>query len=107
MSADRAVMIEKIMELVEDYGQARAETALFNANAWPAGEPVRIAGPRYREIAAALRQALAATPAPAQPLSDDQIDDLMPTNTSMPRSDALRWMARAIERHIKGEVKPS
>ena len=43
----------------------------------------------------------------AQPLSDDQIDDLMPTNTSMPRSDALRWMARAVERHIKGEVKPS
>ena len=44
----------------------------------------------------ALRAALAATP--AQPLSDDQIDDLMPTNTSMPRSDALRWMARAVER---------
>ena len=44
------------------------------------------------------RAALAATPAPAQPLSDDQIDDLMPTNTSMPRSDALRWMARAVER---------
>ena len=55
---------------------------------------------------AALRAALAATPVPSQPLSDDQIDDLMPTNTSMPRSDALRWMARAVERRIKGEVKP-
>ena len=36
--------------------------------------------------------------AQAEPLSDEQINYLIPTNTSMPRIDALRWMARAVER---------
>lgn len=37
-------------------------------------------------------------PQPAKPLTDEQIDDLMPTNTSMSRNQSLRWMARAVER---------
>jgi Lar family restriction alleviation protein len=32
------------------------------------------------------------------PLSEVQISDLMPINSSMGRADTLRWMARAIER---------
>ena len=96
MSADRAVMQHalRVMEWISKY---------IGRDDLP-GNPNLIVMDMQPTIEA-LRQALAATPAPSQPLSDDQIDDLMPTNTSMPRSDALRWMARAVERAhgIKGE----
>nr|WP_319566274.1 hypothetical protein [uncultured Rhodoferax sp.] len=47
---------------------------------------------------------LAAAPQPPQakervPMTELQLSDLMPINTSMGREDTLRWMARAVERH--------
>lgn len=40
------------------------------------------------------------------PMTDQELDDLLPTNDSMSRKDSQRWIARATERHHKIGVKP-
>lgn len=71
--------------------------------------------------AGVYRAMLAATPKPPQadalaadhaedvramvPMTEKELDDLLPTNDSMSRKDSQRWIARATERHHKIGVK--
>ncbi len=59
-------------------------------------------------IEAALDRLLPSQPVAPQPMTEVEISDMMPINSSMNREDTLRWMARAVERHhgIIG-VKPA
>ena len=49
---------------------------------------------------------LAAPSTSPEPMTHTEAMDLLPTNTSMSRTDALIWMLRATERHHKIGAKP-
>lgn len=53
--------VDELMALIEEYGQARAETALFNAKVLPAGAVCGLPGARLGKV----RRALATSLAPA------------------------------------------
>ena len=42
----------------------------------------------------------------AVPMTEQELDDLLPTNDSMSRKDSQRWIARAVERRNGIGVKP-
>jgi hypothetical protein len=94
--------IEGLMALIEDYAEARAETALHNAGAWPNGKPVRIARPRreaVRAYATALLEAATSPPVqPAAPAMDEWLkeaerlaDELASAALNYGRRDGIGW----------------
>ena len=118
MSADRAVMQQALPQAVLDFDQLLNEP--------PSDEATRTvrdfrldAYPRWVKALDAMRQALAATPEPAQPLSDDQVADLLQEKHFskgyvLKHSDrtCLAWYRLGLRdgeaaHGIKGEVKPS
>jgi hypothetical protein len=61
---------EALMEAVKSYGQARAETALFNAKQWPSGLPIGIPGMRLRHVRALASRLAAPASIPDEPMGE-------------------------------------